>query len=100
VSRTRIMRSVVRGVAIRAMRMSGLGVRSAGRGEMAGVTMTGVEVARAVAAKATEEREQKGRREAANEAGYEHPVHRCVHFDGPGLLSSRKTCGDTGFRYP
>jgi len=73
-------------------------VRGAGRREMAGVTVPGVEVAHAVATQAAEDREQEGRREAADEAGYDHPVHRCVHFYRPGLLSSRKTCGDTGSR--
>jgi len=65
---------------------------------MSGLTMPGVKMARAVTGQTAENREQESRREAANEAGYEHPVHRCVHFHGPGLLSSRKTCGDTGFR--
>jgi len=62
------------------------------------LTMPGVKMAGAVTGQTAEDREQESRREAADKAGYEHPVHRCVHFYGPGLLSSRKTCGDTGFR--
>jgi hypothetical protein len=60
--------------------------------------MPGVEMAGAVTGQTAENREQESRREAADEASYEHPVHRCVHFYEPGLLSSRQTCGDTGFR--
>jgi len=80
------------GMRMRAM-CNAVGVRRAAcGGEVAGMpgwTMPSVKMACAGTDQTAEDREQESRREAADEAGYEHPVHRCVHFHGPGLLSSR-----------
>jgi hypothetical protein len=87
------------GMTVAAMcRMGEVGVGNIAGRDVARRSVPGVKMARAMAgysADGSKDREEKGRREAAGEAGYEHPMHRRVHFCGSGLLSSRKTCGDT-----